>query len=215
MAEEAVDGGHDLSGVRWGPKPKSQPNRGSSMSVNERRQAVVECALAYVGKLKYAHHHTPAAGGLDCSNFTRWVYKKALGDAFDFETSHVQRQSELGDEVTMVDPEYGPQTFIGQKKPLQELVDGDLLFFTNKRGGDVCHTGIFATKHSPDGRPCLIHSSEAAARRVGIEPGVMITPIDENELHEWPLKNGPHQLGPGASGGVAIRHPALCRSCEY
>lgn len=219
-AFEEADGCKNHTNTNWGAQPKRRKDVGTVLTVDERREAVVRKALSYVERgLKYGHSHTPGKNlqnGLDCSNFTRWVYKTALGDAFDFQVSHVVRQAELGSGVTMVDGKHGKQDFIGGVRPLSQLVDGDLVFFTRCRGGPVSHVGIFAHKYSPDGESrCVIHSSEATARRVGREEGAMITPVTEDELREWPLKNGPEQLGEGAVGGKALRHPALCRSCPY
>ena len=214
-----VDGCKDHTHTKWGSQPKPRKDVGTSLSVDDRRRAVVETALAYVTRgLKYGHSHTPGReleNGLDCSNFTRWVFKKALGDAFDFKVSHVLRQSELGADVTMADDTHGEQSFIGGAKALTALVDGDLVYFTGRRGGPVTHVGIFAHRYTADGRPCVIHSSEAAALREGREPGAMVSPVTPEELGEWPLKNGPTLLGKGAVGGHALRHPGLCRSCIY
>lgn len=53
------------------------------------RQRVIEAAKKWIG-LPYAHRHIPAMGGLDCSNFTAWVYNYAFGIRF---SSKIERQA--------------------------------------------------------------------------------------------------------------------------
>lgn len=175
---------------------------------------VVECAMGYVGEVEYRHHHDPdwvdsrGRQGIDCSNFTRWVFKEALGDAFDFRTSNIHQQSRMRN-VTMVDDRFETQRFLRNPKSVR---DGDLVFFTNADGDHISHVGIYAKKYHghPDyaGQPIIIHSTAtAAARRAGYESGVVVTPFTEREMRSWPLRCGPEALG--GEGGHILRHPGL------
>lgn len=66
------------------------------MTDERARNRVVRSARDLIG-LAYRHHHVPdyvgrnGSTGLDCSNFTAWVYNVALGIRF---TSDVHRQAE-------------------------------------------------------------------------------------------------------------------------
>ncbi len=73
------------------------------------RERVIRAAKIYLA-LPYAHRHIPALGGLDCSNYTAWVYNFAFGIRF---SSHIERQSQTAG--TLLDPD----------SPLEP---GDLIF---------------------------------------------------------------------------------------
>ncbi|MCC6749859.1 MAG: C40 family peptidase [Deltaproteobacteria bacterium] len=89
------------------------------------RDRAVAVAKKYVGKVPYMHAHIPAFGGLDCSNFTSWVYNYGLGIQFD---SGVANQGET----------------VGRKLGAKEaLKAGDLLFFSATAGGPSTHSAVF------------------------------------------------------------------------
>ncbi|OGR99322.1 MAG: hypothetical protein A2V88_03850 [Elusimicrobia bacterium RBG_16_66_12] len=81
-------------------------------------------ALKYVG-LPYLHRHIPAMGGLDCSNFTAWVYNYGFGIRLN---SNVQRQAETAGRR------------LGPDEPLRP---GDLIFLWNDERSRVSHVAIY------------------------------------------------------------------------
>lgn len=89
-----------------------------------KRIRVAEAAKKLID-LPYRHHHIPAMGGLDCSNFTSFVYNFALGIRF---SSAIERQSEE----------------VGRKLSDDEsLVPGDLIFLYAKDFSHVSHVAIY------------------------------------------------------------------------
>jgi cell wall-associated NlpC family hydrolase len=92
------------------------------------RIRAVEAAKKWIG-LPYKHHHIPAMGGMDCSNFTAFVYNYAFGIRF---SSWVERQSEEA----------------GRKLEKSEtLAPGDLIFLYSADFTRISHAVIYL---SPD-----------------------------------------------------------------
>lgn len=85
---------------------------------------IIEAAKKWIG-LPYLHRHIPEMGGLDCSNFTAFVYNYALGKRF---SSNVKRQSE----------EAGRRLL-----PSETLAPGDLLFLYDEAKKEISHTAIY------------------------------------------------------------------------
>jgi cell wall-associated NlpC family hydrolase len=110
----------------WGPAAATYPPPKIPSGVDEsewKRERVAVVARRYAG-LKYKHVHIPAMGGLDCSNYTSWVYNYGLGIKF---TSAVGTQgATVGTKLASGDP----------------LRVGDLLYF-DVGGGKIGHTGIY------------------------------------------------------------------------
>ena len=101
---------------------------------------VLEVARRYLG-LAYRHHHIPAwapsaeltgaanaGSGLDCSNYTAWVYNYGLGLRF---TSHVERQAD------------GPEAPGRVLAPDEPFAPGDLLFILSADRARVSHVVIY------------------------------------------------------------------------
>jgi cell wall-associated NlpC family hydrolase len=100
--------------------------------VKWKRLRVVAVAERYIG-LPYKHHHIPSwdsgdGPGLDCSNFTAWVYNYGLGIKF---TSNIKKQA---------DGSYAPGRRLGPNEPFEP---GDLLFIMTKDHSRVSHVVIF------------------------------------------------------------------------
>jgi cell wall-associated NlpC family hydrolase len=102
------------------------------------RERLLAAAKHYIG-LPYQHHHVPgwnpssawsgAEGpGLDCSNFTSWVYNFGLGIKF---TSNVVDQG---------DGSSAPGRVLSSSEPLQL---GDLLYITSADGSVIAHVVMF------------------------------------------------------------------------
>jgi hypothetical protein len=134
--EQAWNGGW---GPRAAPYPAVQAPAGCD-PVAWQRARVVAVARRYLG-LSYRHHHVPAwdppaalvgpdaAGpGLDCSNFTAWVYNYGLGLRF---TSNVQQQAD------------GPLAPGRVLAPGEPYAPGDLLFILRQDRSEVSHVVLY------------------------------------------------------------------------
>jgi cell wall-associated NlpC family hydrolase len=124
----------------WGPHaaayPPVQLPSGCDATVWQ-RQRIIAVARKYIG-LAYRHHHVPGwnppasltqspneGSGLDCSNFTAWVYNYGLGIRF---TSEVRAQAE------------GPGRLLKSEEVFQP---GDLLFIRKLDQSEVSHVVIY------------------------------------------------------------------------
>lgn len=137
----------------WGPRamtyPPVEPPRGVD-AVAWKRARVVAVAKHYIG-LPYQHHHIPQwtppvawtsklggpeSAGLDCSNFTGWVYNFGLGIRF---TSDVNDQAD------------GPNAPGRKLEPGEKYEPGDLLFILQRDRARVSHVVIYVDeKHVID-----------------------------------------------------------------
>jgi len=135
-----VSGWSSLKG--WGPKAAVYPPVAVPPGhdpVTWKRARVIDVAKKYVG-LPYRHHHVPGwepsgvidpkqtGKGLDCSNFTAWVYNYGLGIKF---TSDVGRQAEGAE---------APGRVLAADEPLKP---GDLLFVLKDDRTCVSHVVIY------------------------------------------------------------------------
>ena len=123
----------------WGPKAAHYPPVGvpaGADAVEWRRARVLAVARHYLG-LAYQHHHIPAwapgnagaqSAGLDCSNFTSWVYNYGLGIEF---TSDVHMQAD------------GPEAPGRRLSANEPLAPGDLLFIMNRDRTKLTHVVIY------------------------------------------------------------------------
>lgn len=120
----------------WGPKPASYPVPvipAGCDAAQWQRERVVAVAMKYIG-LPYRHHHVPGfdggdGPGLDCSNFTSWVYNYGLGVRLD---SDIGRQAQTAGRRLAAD------------EPLQA---GDLLFIKTLDDRRVSHVAIYLDAH--------------------------------------------------------------------
>ena len=126
----------------WGPKAAVYPPVAVPSGrdpVTWKRARVVAVAKKYVG-LPYRHHHVPgwepsgatdpkeAGKGLDCSNFSAWVYNYGLGVTF---TSDIGAQSEGAK---------APGRVLAAGEP---LMPGDLLFILKGDRSCISHVVIY------------------------------------------------------------------------
>lgn len=111
---------------KWGPPAAKFPASTVPTGVNStqwKRDRVVAVAQKYIGQVPYRHKHIPSLG-LDCSNYTAWVYNYGLGIKF---TSSVREQAAI----------------VGRRLAKSEaLQPGDLLFFRSS-DGRIGHAGIY------------------------------------------------------------------------
>lgn len=122
---------------RWGPRAFRYPTvvipEGCD-PVKWKRLRVIAVAKRYIG-LPYRHHHVPDwesgkgdGPGLDCSNFTSWVYNYGLGLKF---SSDILAQSD------------GPSSPGRKLQSGESFEPGDLLFITKNDRSRVSHVVIF------------------------------------------------------------------------
>lgn len=134
---------------QWGPRARAYPAVLTPKNVDAvqwKRDRVVAVAKKYIG-LPYKHRHIPSQGGLDCSNFTAWVYNYGFGIHF---SSAVQKQS---------------QTAGRKLLPDERLEPGDLLFIWNKARTKITHVVIYVNEHT------IIDSTiDLAANGVALRP---------------------------------------------
>ncbi len=198
----------------WGPPARhyDPPTGLARRSAQWLRERVIATGLRYVG-YSYQHHHipdweppadwpaapqqaTPRGKGLDCSNFTSFVYNLALGIK---PTSDVQQQAAM---TEAPGPGRGRQTTVRRiELPAdpadypQVLRTGDLLFVKN-RGGRISHVVLWvgAIGRSPDGLPLVLDSTGSGAtdsRGVEIPDGIQLRPFKPTT---WYFTQASHAL---------------------
>ncbi len=168
----------------WGPEPRHYPALPDydQRSLSWKRQRVLAVACRLIG-LPYQHHHIPdwdppgfwpwkpvAFGrnsrGVDCSDFTSWVYNYGLGIKLK---TGIGRQAEMTEitgpggngiiEVETISDDNGYDDLV------RRLVTGDLLYIRN-RSGKIGHVIMWVGSHgrSPDGAPLIIDCTGAGRR---------------------------------------------------
>lgn len=116
----------------WGPRPARYPAPtipSACDSVKWQQQRIIAVAEKYVG-LPYEHHHIPgfdngSGAGLDCSNFTSWVYNYGLGIKIN---SDITKQADTAGRMLAPD---------------EALQPGDLLFIRTMDDSRISHVVIY------------------------------------------------------------------------
>lgn len=196
----------------WGPHPRHYPRiRGhETRSASWKRQRVLAVAASYIG-LPYQHHHIPdwdpppswpwkqvAYGrnskGLDCSDFTSWVYNYGLGIKPNTgiqqqaETEEIKGPGEDGTtHATTIRDENGYEDLC------RRLKTGDLLYIRNRKG-EVGHVIMWVGEHgrSPENCPLVIDCTGPDHKDSNgntIPIGVQLRPFRPNE---WYYKSFAH-----------------------
>lgn len=197
----------------WGPSPRTYPpvpglERWSAQRKRERVIAVAQRFLGY----GYQHHHIPDwepppqwpwkstcvgsnGKGVDCSNFTGFVYNLGFGMRLNTEVEH---QSE---ERTAKGPGAGhtplhhvalPESY---EERIKALRTGDLLFIRN-RGGKISHVVLWvgSVGRSPDDVPLIMDSHGDDVRDsegTAIPCGIQLRPFRKNS---WYNHSAAHAL---------------------
>lgn len=171
------------NGGIWGPDAAHYPKVEAPRGVNSEqwmRDRIVAVAKRYEQEqLKYKTNdgtglgkrgHFPVRGhGLDCSNFTSWVYNYGLGIQFS----------------TGVDEQMNPRNYVNTMGPLiknREPQPGDLLYFKPPAGSNVAHVVIYVGKNS-QGKDIVIDST-SGRRHVAVR-----------ESSYWANTNNPRYVG--------------------
>ena len=211
---EWSDPGNQSRWGYWGPsfKQMEAPSGLARKSPQWSRERIIATALRYVG-YSYQHHHlpeweppegwprdpeqkTPPGKGVDCSNFTGFVYNLALGI---LPSTGIQQQSEMTEAA-------GPGP--GRKVPVRRLElpatyeafpetlqTGDLLYVKNT-GGKISHVVLWVGKigESPEGLPLILDSTGSGAtdgNGVKIPDGVYLRPFKRTT---WYFTQASHVL---------------------
>lgn len=196
----------------WGPIARRYPPIPGleHRSVDWCRERTVAVGLRYLGR-DYQHHHVPdwnpPAGwpwkpvssgtngrGVDCSNFTGFVFNQGFGIRI---STDVEKQSEQRTAETDLDrpwpirrielPEHYPDR-------LRTLKTGDLLYISGRPGGPITHVVIWVGSigRSPDDTPLVLDSHGSGvvdAHGRSIPAGVQLRPFRE---HSWYNRSASH-----------------------
>lgn len=193
----------------WGPPAKSlpAPDGLDKRSADWQRERVIAVALRYRG-YSYQHHHLPDwdppadwpwkdvdhgrnAKGVDCSNFTAFVYNLALGLKPNSDVKKQAEETELPGQRSVQRIEK-PQAYADFAKALQT---GDLLFVKNDKG-EVSHVVLWVGPigRSPDGVPLVLDSTSTGHKDSNgavIPDGVNLRPFRESS---WYHRSASHVL---------------------
>lgn len=198
----------------WGPPARRYPPVPGmeEWSAEAKRERVIAIALRYIG-YGYQHHHIPDwepprewpwketcvgrnGRGVDCSNFTGFVYNLGFGLQLNTDVARQSRERAV--------PEFGGRVDVPLREValpdsyqarIEALRTGDLLFIRSDKG-NISHVVLWvgAIGRSPDGVPLIIDSHGAGVRDSegrSIPCGVHIRPFRENS---WYNKDASHAL---------------------
>lgn len=203
--------------ARWGYRGPAARHFNSPPGLSSRtpawsRERLIAAGLQFVG-YAYQHHHvpdwdppadwprdtglkTPPGKGVDCSNFTAFIYNWAFGIK---PTGDVRKQSEMT-EVTGPGPHRTlpvrrielPDSFEGYEKT---LLTGDLLFINNT-SGSLSHVVLWVGKigRSPDGNPLILDSTGSGGfdcHQAKIPDGIFLRPFTPRS---WYYRQASHIL---------------------
>jgi cell wall-associated NlpC family hydrolase len=189
----------------WGPKPRTYPPLPGheQRPIEWKRQRVIALAARYLG-YGYQHHHIPDwsppadwhwketcvghnGKGVDCSNFTSFVYNQGFGIRM---TSAVARQAELheaqeenGFRVSLRRVELPRQ----YERRQEVLRTGDLIYIRGREDGPITHVVIWtgSVGRAPSGVPIVLdsHGSGVKDDQGNVIPcGIQLRPFRQ---HSW------------------------------
>lgn len=197
----------------WGPVARAYPPPlgVERWTAEQKRERVIAVALRFLG-YAYQHHHIPdwdpprdwswkstCAGhngrGVDCSNFTGFVYNQGFGLRLNTAVGH------QAEERYAAGPgrERTPLHRIELPKSYRERVDalrtGDLLFIRS-RGGEISHVVLWVGPigRGPDDTPLVLDSHGEDVRDCEGNPipcGIRLRPYRENS---WYHRSASHAL---------------------
>jgi hypothetical protein len=197
----------------WGPRMRHlpPPNSASTRPAQWARERVIATGLRYVG-FGYQHRHLPDwdppadwprapnqtnnAKGVDCSNFTGFVYNLALGLLPD---TSIRGQAEM---TSVRGPGPGRSTRVQRIELPRDHEDfprvlrsADLLFIKNRQG-NISHVVLWVGDigRSPDDRPLILDSTGPTHRDADgarIPDGVQLRPFGPRS---WYFANASHAL---------------------
>lgn len=189
----------------WGPPPREYPPvpELEGWPVEKLRERVIAAALRFEG-YGYQHHHIPDwdppgdwpwsptgvgrnGRGVDCSNFTGFVYNQAFGLRM---STAIGRQAELtyaGGPGSARTPIRRVDLPPGYADRVAALRTGDLLYIRSDRG-EVSHVVLWVGPigRSPDGTPLILDSHGSGVKdSTGrlIPAGIHLRPFREKSWY--------------------------------
>jgi hypothetical protein len=200
----------------WGPLPRAYdvPAISNGKSAEFKRARIIATAMRFVGYC-YRHHYipdwdppvgwyTPKSGGtrhdgkgVDCSNFTSFIYNQGLGIKF---SSDVEKQAAIdsavinGSDNTTIVQVIPAQTSLEDWKKV--LKPGDLIFIRPKGGDSISHVIMWIGSWgvAPEGTALVIDSHGADTRDSNgalIPNGIYLRPFTEKS---WYFTNADHAI---------------------
>ncbi|WP_337175981.1 NlpC/P60 family protein [Paludisphaera sp.] len=191
----------------WGPAPRRYPvaEAAEGRPAEWLRERAIAVGLRYVGHA-YQHHHVPdwepapgwpwketCAGdngkGVDCSNFTGFVYNQGFGIRM---STDVRRQAERPEAAIGVEGRSRRLTRVElpaeHEARVRALRTGDLLFIRGRPGGDVTHVVMWIGPigRSESGLPLVLDSHGAGVMDDEGRPipcGVQLRPFRERSWY--------------------------------
>lgn len=179
----------------WGPSPRTYPPVPGleRWPVERKRERVVAVAMRYLG-YGYQHHHIPDwepppqwpwkptcvgsnGKGVDCSNFSGFVYNLGFGMRLNTEVEHQSEERYAKGPGAGQTPLHRIALPESYEERIKILRTGDLLYIRN-RGGQISHVVLWigSIGRSPDGVPLIMDShgdgvrdSEGATIPCGIQ----------------------------------------------
>ncbi len=190
----------------WGPKPRIYPRvEGfAARPIEWKRERVIATAARFLG-YGYQHHHVPDwdppaswpwkktcvghnGKGVDCSNFTSFVYNQGCGLHLNSAVGH---QSELkhaaiavGESAPLARIEL-PRDYAERQKALHT---GDLVYVRGREGGPVTHVILWigSVGRSPGDVPMILDSHGAGVEDEdgrAIPCGIHVRPFRERSWY--------------------------------
>jgi hypothetical protein len=187
----------------WGPKPRQYPPlpQSGKMDGAWMRQRLLAVAQRMIG-LPYQHHHIPdweppsdwpwkqvafggQSKGLDCSNFTSWLYNYGLGiklrTKVDEQAAAVEIPGPGGTGTILAEVIYDDSGYDGLVRKLRA---GDLLYIKNRQG-EISHVVVWVGEYgrAPDGAPLIVDCTDTERRDCNgnaIPQGVQLRPFLPN-----------------------------------
>jgi len=191
----------------WGPEARHYPPIPGfeRLPADWKEQRLLAVAFNMIG-LPYQHHHIPdwdpprdwpwkhvAYGrnskGLDCSNFTAWVYNYGLGirisSAIHAQAKRTSLSGPGGDgfvEARVIRDDNGYEDLVSRLEP------GDLLYIKHKGSDDVSHVVMWVGKYgrAPDNTPLIIDCTGPEHQDCNgnnIPIGVQLRPFTRNSWY--------------------------------
>ncbi|WP_437205760.1 NlpC/P60 family protein [Planctomicrobium sp. SH664] len=190
----------------WGPVARHYPAavHTEGWSVEAKRERVIATALRFLG-YGYQHHHIPDwdpprewkwlptcvghnGRGVDCSNFTGFVYNQAFGLKLNTEVVHQSEELEVAgpglERTTELQRIELPESY---QERINTLRTGDLLYIRSDKG-QVSHVVLWigSIGVSPDGVPLILDSHGGGvddSHGVSIPCGIHLRPFHEKSWY--------------------------------
>ncbi len=204
----------------WGPLPRAYqpPAIAAGRSDEWKRARILATALRFVG-YGYRHHHVPDwdpppgwympepggtrhdGKGVDCSNFTSFVYNQGLGIGI---SSDVAKQAATQTAVLNGSGETFAVKVIPRQDSLEAwkkaLLPGDLVFIRPRSGEGISHVVIWVGDWGTPGDAPLVLDAHGADTRdsagVAIPSGIRLRPFRSDSWYRTSADHAIRIVGP-------------------